>query len=248
MKFNLNNKNALVTGGSSGIGKAIAETLNSQGANVYVLDLNESKSNTLKGISTIKTDITNSNKLKEVFNKLPDKINILINNAGIGLVGNIEQTDEKDFDNLYNVNIKGVYNCVKTFLPKMKSNGGAIINMASIVSHVAVNNRFAYTMTKGAVHAMTYAIAKDYIQHGIRCNSVSPARVHTPLVDEYLSKNYPGKEDEMFKNLSKTQPIGRMGKPEEVANLVLYLCSDEASFITGSDFPIDGGFIKLNGN
>lgn len=248
MRFDLNNKNALVTGGSSGIGKAIAETLNSQGADVYVLDLNESKSNTLKGISTIKTDITNSNKLKEVFNKLPDKINILINNAGIGLVGNIEQTNEKDFDNLYNVNIKGVYNCVKTFLPKMKSNGGAIINMASIVSHVAVNNRFAYTMTKGAVHAMTYAIAKDYIQYGIRCNSVSPARVHTPLVDEYLGKNYPGKEDEMFKNLSKTQPIGRMGKPEEVANLVLYLCSDEASFITGSDFPIDGGFIKLNGN
>ena len=248
MRFDLNNKNALVTGGSSGIGKAIAETLNSQGADVYVLDLNDSKSNTLKGISTIKTDITNSNKLKEVFNKLPDKINILINNAGIGLVGNIEQTNEKDFDNLYNVNIKGVYNCVKTFLPKMKSNGGAIINMASIVSHVAVNNRFAYTMTKGAVHAMTYAIAKDYIQYGIRCNSVSPARVHTPLVDEYLGKNYPGKEDEMFKNLSKTQPIGRMGKPEEVANLVLYLCSDEASFITGSDFPIDGGFIKLNGN
>lgn len=248
MRFDLNNKNALVTGGSSGIGKAIAETLNSQGANVYVLDLNDSKSNTLKGISTIKTDITNSNKLKEVFNKLPDKINILINNAGIGLVGNIEQTNEKDFDNLYNVNIKGVYNCVKTFLPKMKSNGGAIINMASIVSHVAVNDRFAYTMTKGAVHAMTYAIAKDYIQYGIRCNSVSPARVHTPLVDEYLGKNYPGKEDEMFKNLSKTQPIGRMGKPEEVANLVLYLCSDEASFITGSDFPIDGGFIKLNGN
>ena len=215
---------------------------------MYVLDLNESKSNKLKGISTIKTDITNSKKLKEVFNKLPDKINILINNAGIGLVGNIEQTNEKDFDNLYNVNIKGVYNCVKTFLPKMKSNGGAIINMASIVSHVAVNDRFAYTMTKGAVHAMTYAIAKDYIQYGIRCNSVSPARVHTPLVDEYLGKNYPGKEDEMFKNLSKTQPIGRMGKPEEVANLVLYLCSDEASFITGSDFPIDGGFIKLNGN
>tara|TARA_Y100001980_G_C14546120_1_gene326034 strand:+ start:307 stop:1053 length:747 start_codon:yes stop_codon:yes gene_type:complete len=248
MKFNLTNKNALVTGGSSGIGRAITETLKSQGADVYVLDLNENKSNTLQGISTIKTDITNSSKLKEVFNKLPDKIDILINNAGIGLVGNIEQTEEKDFDNLYNVNIKGVYNCVKTFLPKMKSNGGAIINMASIVSHVAVNNRFAYTMTKGAVHAMTYAIAKDYIQYGIRCNSVSPARVHTPLVDEYLGKNYPGKEDEMFKNLSKTQPIGRMGKPEEVANLVLYLCSDEASFITGSDFPIDGGFIKLNGN
>ena len=248
MKFDLTNKNALVTGGSSGIGGAIAETLKSQGADVYVLDLNENKSNTLKGISTLITDITNSNKLKEVFNNLPDKIDILINNAGIGLVGNIEQTEEKDFENLYKVNIKGVYNCIKTFLPKMKANGGAIINMASIVSHVAVKNRFAYTMTKGAVHAMTYAIAKDYIHEGIRCNSVSPARVHTPFVDEYLFKNYPGKEKEMFKNLSQSQPIGRMGKPEEVANLVLYLCSDEASFITGSDFPIDGGFIKLNGN
>ena len=248
MKFDLTNKNALVTGGSSGIGRAITETLKSQGADVYVLDLNENKSNTLQGISTIKTDITNSSKLKEVFNKLPDKIDILINNAGIGLVGNIEQTKEKDFENLYKVNIKGVYNCIKTFLPKMKANGGTIINMASIVSHVAVNNRFAYTMTKGAVHAMTYAIAKDYIHEGIRCNSVSPARVHTPFVDEYLCKNYPGKEQEMFKNLSQSQPIGRMGKPEEVANLVLYLCSDEASFITGSDFPIDGGFIKLNGN
>ena len=168
--------------------------------------------------------------------------------ACVGLVGNIEKTEEEDFDRLYKVNVKGVYNCIKTFLPNMKANGGAIINMASIVSHVAVNNRFAYTMTKGAVHAMTFSIAKDYIHEGIRCNSVSPARVHTPFVDDYLSKNYPGKEKEMFKNLSKTQPLGRMGKPEEIANLVLYLCSDEASFITGSDFSIDGGFVKLNGN
>ena len=130
----------------------------------------------------------------------------------------------------------------------MKKKGGVIINMASIVSHVAVKNRLAYTMTKGAVLAMTNAIAKDYISDKIRCNSVSPARVHTPFVDDYLEKNYPGKEKEMFDNLSQTQPIGRMGKPKEVAHLVLYLCSDEASFITGSDFPIDGGFIKLNGN
>ena len=120
--------------------------------------------------------------------------------------------------------------------------------MASIVSHVAVKDRLGYTMTKGAVFAMTNAIAKDYLSYGIRCNSVSPARVHTPFVDDYLEKNYLGKEKEMFERLSKTQPIGRMAEPQEVADMVLYLCSDEASFITGTDFPIDGGFIKLNGN
>lgn len=248
MKFDLNNKNALVTGGSSGIGKAIAETLNSQGATVCVIDLNENESNTALGISTITTDITNLDTLKEALKEVPDQIDLLINNAGIGFVGNVEQTEEEDFDRLYQVNVKGVFNCIKAVLPRMKVKGGAIINMASIVSHVAVNNRFAYTMTKGAVHAMTFAIAKDYIHEGIRCNSVSPARVHTPFVDDYLKKNYPGNEQEMFENLSETQPIGRMGKPEEVANLVLYLCSDEACFITGSDFPIDGGFVKLNGN
>ena len=248
MKFDLSNKNALVTGGSSGIGKAIAETLKSQGADVYVIDLNESESNTSQGINTIKTDITSSGNLTDIFNKIPNRVDLLINNAGVGFIGNIEETEEEDFDRLYKVNVKGVYNCIKTFLPKMKVNGGAIINIASIVSHVAVHNRFAYTMTKGAVHAMTFAIAKDHIHQGIRCNSVSPARVHTPFVDDYLRKNYPGREKEMFKNLSLTQPIGRMGKPEEIADLVLYLCSDEASFITGSDFSIDGGFVKLNGN
>jgi NAD(P)-dependent dehydrogenase (short-subunit alcohol dehydrogenase family) len=210
--------------------------------------LNENPDHFKAGITTIITDITQTDKLNEAVNTLPDSIDILVNNAGVGFVGNIEKTKEEDFDRLYRVNVKGVFNCVKALLPRMKKKGGVIINMASIVSHVAVKNRLAYTMTKGAVLAMTNAIAKDYISDKIRCNSVSPARVHTPFVDDYLEKNYPGKEKEMFDNLAQTQPIGRMGKPKEVAHLVLYLCSDEASFITGSDFPIDGGFIKLNGN
>lgn len=248
MKFDLSGKKAVVTGGSSGIGKAIVEALSEQGAKIFIIDLNENPDHSKAGITTIITDITQTDKLNEAINTLPDSIDILVNNAGIGFVGNIEKTEEEDFDRLYRVNVKGVFNCVKALLPRMKKKGGVIINMASIVSHVAVKNRLAYTMTKGAVLAMTNAIAKDYISDKIRCNSVSPARVHTPFVDDYLEKNYPGKEKEMFDNLSQTQPIGRMGKPKEVAHLVLYLCSDEASFITGSDFPIDGGFIKLNGN
>ncbi|MEC8397943.1 MAG: SDR family oxidoreductase [Bacteroidota bacterium] len=248
MKFDLSRKKAVITGGSNGIGKAIANTLKNQGAEVFILDLNENQSHKKAGIQTIITDITQWSQINSSLTSIPNTVDILINNAGIGFVGNIEQTEEADFDRLYQVNVKGVFNCVKAILPRMKKKGGVIINMASIVSHVAVKERLGYTMTKGAVFAMTNAIAKDYLSYGIRCNSVSPARVHTPFVDDYLEKNYMGKEKEMFERLSKTQPIGRMAEPQEVADMVLYLCSDEASFITGTDFPIDGGFIKLNGN
>ena len=248
MKFDLSGKKAVVTGGSSGIGKAISNTLKNQGAEVFILDLNENQSHKKAGIQTIITDITQWSQINSSLTFIPNTVDILINNAGIGFVGNIEQTEEADFDRLYQVNVKGVFNCVKAILPRMKKKGGVIINMASIVSHIAVKERLAYTTTKGAVSAMTNAIAKDYLSYGIRCNSVSPARVHTPFVDDYLEKNYLGKEKEMFERLSKTQPIGRMAEPQEVADMVLYLCSDEASFITGTDFPIDGGFIKLNGN
>ena len=248
MKFDLSGKKAIVTGGSSGIGKAIAEVLKRQGAEVFILDLDENKSNKKIGINTVISDITKLDEVISSVRALPNVIDILVNNAGIGFVGNIEQTEESDFDRLYQVNVKGVFNCIKAIIPRMKNRGGVIVNMSSIVSYVAVKDRLAYTSTKGAVSAMTNAVAKDYLSYGIRCNSVSPARVHTPFVEDYLEKNYPGNEKGMFKSLSKTQPIGRMAKPQEVADLVLYLCSDEASFITGSDFPIDGGFIKLNGN
>jgi len=132
-------------------------------------------------------------------------------------------------------------------LPQMKVKGkGVILNMSSIVASVGIKDRFAYSMSKGAVHAMSLSVAKDYIHHGIRCNTISPARIHTPFVDGFIAKNYPGKEEEMFQKLSQSQPIGRMGTPEEVATLALFLCSEEAAFITGCDYPIDGGFINLN--
>lgn len=257
MKFSLNGKVVLITGGGSGIGKAISKTLAEYGAIVNILEL--SMESALKTVDEIRSeggkaeghqcDVSNQEEVAKLVNSIAQSgsIDILINNAGIAHVGNIEETTENDLDNLYNVNIKGVYNCIHSCIKHMKKNGGVIINMASIASTVAVADRFAYSMTKGAVLTMTYSVAKDYLDYGIRCNSISPARIHTPFVDGFLKKNYPNNMDEMFEKLSKTQPIGRMGSPEEVANLALYLCSDEASFITGTDFPIDGGFIKLNG-
>jgi NAD(P)-dependent dehydrogenase (short-subunit alcohol dehydrogenase family) len=173
-------------------------------------------------------------------------IHILVNNAGVAHIGTAETTSEDDFNRLLDVNVKGVYNCLKAVIPYMKEKGGSILNMSSIASTVGIPDRFAYSMTKGAVVGMTLATAKDYIAYNIRCNCISPARVHTPFVDGFLTKNYPGKEKEMFEKLSKGQPIGRMAEPQEIAFLALYLCSDEASFITGCDYPIDGGFIKLN--
>ncbi|GAA6766559.1 glucose 1-dehydrogenase [Flavobacterium sp. CGRL1] len=184
--------------------------------------------------------------VKATFEKIGN-INILINNAGIANVGKVDTTSEADFDRVMDVNVKGVYNCLFAAIPQFRlSNGGVILNMASIAAWVGISDRFAYSTAKGAVMAMTLSVARDYLSENIRCNSISPARVHTPFVDGFISKNYAGKEEEMFDKLSKSQPIGRMGKPDEIAALALYLCSEEAGFITGCDYPIDGGFIKLN--
>jgi 2-keto-3-deoxy-L-fuconate dehydrogenase len=256
-KFSLNNKVSLITGGGSGIGKAIAKTFAMQGSYVYILDYNEKAAaevvleinNQGYKSEAYKCDVSKSEEVLTVIEKISQQslIDILVNNAGVAHVGNIEMCKEEDLDRLYNINIKGVFNCLKACIPLMKINGGGVVlNLASIASSVGISDRFAYSMTKGAVLTMTYAIAKDYIEHNIRCNCISPARVHTPFVDGFIKKNFPGKEDEIFEKLSKTQPIGRMGKPQEIADLALFLCSDEASFITGSDYGIDGGFITLN--
>jgi len=252
--FSLKNKKAVITGGGSGIGRAIATLFAKQGAEVHIIDLTiESAKDTLDEILkeggtafSHACNVANQEEVSATFEKIGN-INILINNAGIAHVGKVDTTPVADFDRVMEVNVKGVYNCLFAAIPQFRlSNGGVIINMASIAAWVGIPDRFAYSTAKGAVMAMTLSVAKDYIKENIRCNSISPARVHTPFVDGFISKNYAGKEEEMFEKLSQSQPIGRMGKPDEIAALALYLCSDEAGFITGCDYPIDGGFIKLN--
>lgn len=252
--FKLDGKIAAVTGGGSGIGRAVAKVFSKQGATVHIIDVSEE--NTQQVLAEIESgggkavayacDVSDQQQVKEVFQKITG-INILVNNAGIAHVGNAENTTEEDFERIFKVNVKGVYNCLHAAVPMMKANGGgAIVNLSSIAALVGLSDRFAYSMSKGAVHAMSLSVAKDYLRANIRSNTISPARVHTPFVDGFIAKNYPGKEQEMFEKLSKSQPIGRMGTVEEIANLILYLSSDEASFITGNDYSIDGGFVKLN--
>ncbi|QBE61706.1 SDR family NAD(P)-dependent oxidoreductase [Pseudoduganella lutea] len=252
--FNLNDKKAVITGAGSGIGRAIAKTFAARGAAVHVLDIGEDAAREVAqeirrdgGTATVHAcNVTSQADVLATFAAI-GPLDILVNNAGIAHVGKADTTAEADFDRVMAVNVKGVYNCLHAAIPQLRANGGGVIlNMASVAARVAVADRFAYSTGKGAVMAMTLSVAKDYIHDGIRCNSISPGRVHTPFVDGFLAKNYPGREAEMFDKLSKTQPIGRMAQPDEVAALALYLCSDEASFITGTDYPIDGGFITLN--
>jgi 2-keto-3-deoxy-L-fuconate dehydrogenase len=257
--FRLDGKTAIITGGASGIGLAIARKFASYGAGVYLVDINQEAAEAAAQqitASAVKPgmlraygcDVSRQDEVNSVFEKVfsEQRVDILVNNAGIAHIGKLENTSEKDFDDIFRVNVKGFYNCMLTTVAHMKERGGgAILNLASIAAWSGLADRFAYSMSKGAVIAMTYSVAKDYLAHNIRCNSISPARVHTPFVDGYLRKHYPGREEEMFDKLSKTQPIGRMAQPDEIASLALFLCSDEAAFITGTDYAIDGGFLNL---
>jgi 2-keto-3-deoxy-L-fuconate dehydrogenase len=250
----LMHKTAIITGGASGIGKAISQLFVKEGASVIVLDTNQKEMDALAddmkdtsaNIRCVMCDVSNQGEVNRTFSEIDGSIEILINDAGVSHVGDLQHTTEEDLDRVYSVNVKGVYNCSRAVIDRMvKQGGGVILNMASIVSHIGIPERFAYSMSKGAVLTMTYSIACDFIKYNIRCNCIAPARIHTPFVDGFLKTHYAGRETEMFETLSKTQPVGRMGTPEEVAHLALYLCSDEASFITGASFPIDGGFIHL---
>ncbi|MGC1648653.1 MAG: glucose 1-dehydrogenase [Candidatus Sulfotelmatobacter sp.] len=256
--FRLDGRVAVVTGGGSGIGQAIALKLAAHGAVIRILDVNEpAAAATCQQISAVGgaasahlCDVTSQPDVKALFDQLfrRDRIHILINNAGVSHIGTVESTAEPDFDRVVRVNVKGFYNCMHAVVGHMRSSGGGVIvNMASIAGSSGLADRFAYSMSKGAIIAMTYSVARDYLAYNVRCNCISPARVHTPFVDDYLQKTYPGREKEMFEKLAKSQPIGRMAEPAEVASLALFLCSDEAAFITGVDYPLDGGFFNLRG-
>ena len=188
-------------------------------------------------------DIQNEAQIHQAIESIPSKLDVLINNAGIPHIGTLSSTNTADFERLFAVNVKGLFLCSQAALPKLIENGGgSILNMCSVAATIGIPDRFAYSMTKGATLSMTLSIARDYVHHGIRCNCISPGRVHTPFVDGFLAKNYPGKEEEMFEKLAATQPIGRMGTPSEIAEMAYFISSDQGQFITGSNFTVDGGF------
>ena len=253
--FMLTGRVAAVTGAGSGIGRAIATEFVRAGATVFCLDRDVAAVTAVAqalgpAAAALACDVTSADSVQQVFDTIgaTHRLDILVNNAGVSHIGNVENTTPEEFDRLFRVNVQGVYLCTRAAIVGMAARKrGVIINMASIAASAGLADRFAYSMTKGAVVSMTHSVARDYVQHGVRCNCISPARVHTPFVDNFLSRTYPGREAEVFARLSAAQPVGRMGKPEEVAHLARFLASDEAAFITGTDYPLDGGFLTLHG-
>lgn len=257
MSTRLCGKVVVVTGGGSGIGEAICSKFSAEGASLAVLDLNkEAAECTVDSIRKnggiahpFRCDVTDINSIRAALDAIEQacgRLTTLVNNAGIAHIGNIENTSAKDLDRIYQVNVKGVYNCSQIAISLLKQHGGgSIINIASVAATTGIPDRFAYSLSKGAVMMMTRSIACDYLKYNIRCNCISPARVHTPFVDRYLREHYPGREQEMFEKLAATQPLGRMGRPEEVSSLAVFLVSDESTFVTGANYEIDGGFNNL---
>jgi 2-keto-3-deoxy-L-fuconate dehydrogenase len=258
-EFDLKGRVAAVTGGASGIGKAIAGRLADNGAQVWVLDLDAAAAETTASEITeadgrgraLACDVADQDSVGRAFTTIASEgpLDILVNSAGIAHIGTITTTSLQDFERIFRVNVQGTFLCMQAAITTMvKQSAGVIVNLSSLVALMGIPDRFAYSMSKGAVRAMTLSVAKDFLDKNIRCNCISPARVHTPFVDGFVKRNYPGRETEMMTVLSKTQPVGRMARPDEVAGLAVYLCSDMASFLTGADIPFDGGVMNLRGN
>lgn len=250
----MKNKTILITGGASGIGLALVEKFTTEGSNVYFIDSNGLLGRQVakefqekgKSVTFLEVDIREESQIQPAIQSIPSKLDVLVNNAGISHIGNLASTTLADFERLFAVNVSGMFLCSQAALPKLiEEGGGSILNMCSVAATMGIPDRFAYSMTKGATLSMTLSIARDYVNQGIRCNCISPGRVHTPFVDGFLAKNYPGKEQEMFEKLAATQPIGRMGTPAEIAELAYFISSDAGKFITGSNFTIDGGFTGI---
>jgi 2-keto-3-deoxy-L-fuconate dehydrogenase len=239
-------KTAVVTGGASGIGLAIVRRFAAEGAHVEVLERDATPVENAVVTACDVADAARVDAAIEEIHARRGRIDILVNNAGIAHVGNALTTTPEDFERVQRVNVFGPANCLRATLRHMVADGGGVVlNLASCVSVMAIADRFAYSTSKGAVLAMTYSVAKDFLEQGVRCNALLPGRVHTPFVDGFIAKNYAGREAEMFEKLSKAQPIGRMAQPDEIANAALFLCSDEASFITGIGLPVDGGTLSI---
>jgi 2-keto-3-deoxy-L-fuconate dehydrogenase len=242
--FRIDGRIALVTGGASGIGEQTSRVLTAAGAKVVIVDVDKARAERLAaelpGASCRIFDITDEAAVRNGVAGI-EHLDILINNAGIGLVGGAEETEADDFDRIFRVNVRGLYLVTRFCLPLIRAAKGCIVNIGSVAGLVGVKRRFAYCGTKGAVVAMTRQLAVDYPTE-LRVNCIAPGTVDTPFVEGYLEKYHKDEKDKVRGELNQRQPVGRLGKPEEIAYLALYLCSDQAAFVNGAVMAIDGGW------
>ncbi len=250
LSFRLDGRHVLITGGASGIGEATVKELSRAGAFVWIADINlaaaEALADSIGRAKALHLDVTNSDSIAAALAQI-DFLDILVNNAGIGHVGSIENTEPTDFDRLIDVNVRGVYLVTRACMPLLlaaherREAVGTIVNIASVAGLVGIKKRFAYCTTKGAVIAMTRQLAVEYPKT-LRVNAICPGTVETPFVEGYLDKFHKDTKEETRAELRARQPVGRMGRPEEIASAVRYLASDEAAFVSGTVFTIDGGW------